>query len=386
MPYKPWIIIFLSIVYFISPPVILISSSYVSLVPLTGPYGVLSRLTPSDISILATYILIGICLLSMRKWGWWGFIGFSLYLISYNLIAFLRNPFYSPLSLIVFTVLLTTAAGLLFRKELIAPYFNPKLRWWESEKRYDLSFRCRMHFGEESMSVPVYDISRGGCFLAVDRPAPLSRILTLEITINRLYLTLKGEVVRSSDTPVKGWGILFKDMSMMETRGMKELIHLLKFYHGEVHDERGKRKHRRYANPFVVYLGGEGIEGTQSLRGMLENISRTGFCLALEEGERLTGNSGINLDFPGNTEGPVESLIALPAEIVWKKEEEEILILGAEFIKNDRNINKRINRMIRHYRKLGGSDRRSKGVRDNRLIEESLALTPRGRLRSFLKA
>ncbi len=387
MPYKPWIIVFLSVVYFISPPIIIITTSYVSLVPLTGQDGIFSRLSLSDISILITYLAIGLCLLSMRKWGWWGFILLSLYLIGYNLLAYLKNPFYSPLSLIIFTILLTTAAGLLFRKELIAPYFNPRLRWWETDRRYDLSFRCRINFGRDSLSVPVFDISRGGCFLAVDKPAPLSRILTLDISINRLFLSLKGEVVRGATEPVKGWGIVFKDLSVMESRGIKELINLLKIYHGEIHDNLGDRRHRRYANPFYVYLGGEGVTGERRIHSVLENISRSGFCLTLEDDQWLSGEKKITLELPPaarftGREGVVRPL---PGEIVWSRKNEHSLLLGAEFSERSAYTRKIAGELIRNFKKMGGRERGKSRPWDRKLIDESFLLTPRGKLRALLK-
>jgi hypothetical protein len=386
MPYKPWIIICLSLIYFLSPPVILISASYISLIPLTGPSGILTRLTPGDISALLTYYLITICLLSIRNWGWWIFILSSLYLIAYNVRGYLLNPFYTPLSLLIYTLVLTTAASLLFRKELIAPYFNPRLRWWETDKRFELSFQCRLKWGEETITIPVTDISRGGCFLATGRSVPLGKTLTLEISINRLYLSLKGEVVRNSETPVKGWGILFKDISMIESRGLKELIHLLKFYHGDKKEEEKQRKNRRYTNPYYVYLDGPAIKGEGRIHGIMENFSRSGICLVIDNGTTLTENRNMTLELPRSFHTKEGRGIdePIPSRIIWTKDLKENCLMGAEFVVHNRKIKKRIDKIVKNFKKMGGEERSFQKSKNRKMIEETLIMTPRGKIGALI--
>lgn len=228
MPYKPWTIILVSLIYFLSPPLILLSSAYISMIPLVGSSGILLRLTPGDISILITYYLISLSIFSVRKWGWWCFIILSLYLIGYNVVGYVMNPFYNPLSLVLYSLALTLAAALFFRKEYIAPYFNPKLRWWEAEKRYTMKFECKLSVDGEESYVPVVDISRGGCFIATKNSLDMNQKIPMEISFNGLYLSIKGKPVRQANQPVEGWGILFKDISLIEARGLKELMGRLK--------------------------------------------------------------------------------------------------------------------------------------------------------------
>ena len=387
MPFKPRVIILLSLIYFFSPPLILISSSYVSLVPLTGPSGILDRLTPGDVSILISYYFLSLCLFSVRNWGWWGFIAGSIYLISYNVYGYIRNPFYTPLVLVLYTALLSSAAALLFRKELIAPYFNPRLRWWETEKRYELSFDCRINTGAESLTVPIVDISKGGCFLAIDRPAPRSSAFNLDIRINGLYVTLKGEVVRSSDHPVRGWGIHFKDLSLIENRGLKELMNLLKAYNSQGRPEE-KRKHNRYINPYCVFLGGPAVTDGKQINCTIENISRSGFCLILDDDQWLTGEKDLflSLTAPQFREGEFHFGKPLAGKIIWTKCYDGIYTLGAEFTDLNRKDNTEIGKLIRDFKRMGGKERRQDRERDRKLIEESLLLSPRGKIKSFLSA
>ncbi|MDC7221387.1 MAG: PilZ domain-containing protein [Spirochaetales bacterium] len=391
MPYKPRIIILLCLIYLLSPPALLLFSAYNGQGPLTSPGLILESLSLTNLVTLGLCAFISLCLFSVRKWGWWGFLFSSVYLIASHIKGYLSDSSHTPITLLLYILFMSGAAALLFRKELIAPYFNPRLRWWEAEKRYELNFQCQIKDDDNSFILPISDISRGGCFLATKREVPLGKIYTLEISINNLYLTLKGEVVRGSHSPVQGWGILFREVSLIEGRGLKELIELLKYYHGDINASQNKRKHKRYTNPFYIYIDGPAVKGEGRIHGHLENISKTGFCVVLEDGERLTKKRELTLELPHILSLQKNSGIErpLPAQIVWSRLGKPSCSLGAEFTPIPKEDRRRIDRIVHDFKKMGGNDR-SRSLPnggDSKLIDASIPLTPLGKVQSlFSKA
>jgi len=84
------------------------------------------------------YPLGALAVFSVKRWGWYLFLGCSAILIGYNLFVFILSPRYNILLLVLFNLALSVVAGVLFRKHVIAPYFNPRLRWWATEPRYKI--------------------------------------------------------------------------------------------------------------------------------------------------------------------------------------------------------------------------------------------------------
>ena len=136
VPRKPLIIILISLCFFISPVFILLQASILTLTPVIGPYNIFSKLSPHDVFILCLYPLCAAAVFSVRRWGWYVFLAASVYLVAANIITFALRPHYHVLSLIIYNLILTVAAGIFFRRDVIAPYFNPPLRWWEQPKRF----------------------------------------------------------------------------------------------------------------------------------------------------------------------------------------------------------------------------------------------------------
>jgi len=99
------------------------------------------------------------------------------------------------------------------RKEIMAPYFNPQMRWWESAERFPfkLDVLLKSERGEEKISSRTFDISVSGCFLNTDLEYQTGQKIQLNIKLMD-SVDLEAEVVwvcPGNENVPKGIGIRF---------------------------------------------------------------------------------------------------------------------------------------------------------------------------------
>lgn len=175
---------------------------------------------------LAPAVALGIY--RVRMWGWFlylahatattalslfgpGFSGFGL-----STATFINLPFFA-------------VAGYYLFSEIRAPYFNPRLRWWERYPRY----RDAIHVIIEGKEFKLFDISSKGLFV-VDIDAPKRKVgdrLVAHVGIGDEIASLRMEVIRvhvgGGEYPA-GFGARFLSMDSQARRAVSEYIHELK--------------------------------------------------------------------------------------------------------------------------------------------------------------
>ncbi len=161
---KPIIIIIIALCFLISPFFIIMQVSILTNTPVIGPYNIAAKLAPHDWIILAVYIVCAVSVFSVRKWGWYAFILSSLYLIGSNLTVFFQRPRYGVAAMILYNLVLVITAGVFFRRAVIAPYFNPRIRWWEQAPRLRINICAEI--GPAMTPAEIFDVSASGAFIA----------------------------------------------------------------------------------------------------------------------------------------------------------------------------------------------------------------------------
>lgn len=211
VPKRPLIITIIALCYLLSPAVILLQTSAIHHIPLFGPKNIFDRLFFTDFLVLALYPACAAGVFSVRKWGWYFFLACSLILIGYNTVVYLMNPRYTLVLLVLYNVGLAIVAGIFFRKHIIAPYFNPRLRWWETETRYRIDIRAEVTIDGERLSGEILDISKTGCLLAFDRQLRLGSTHSFSLRCLGHFLEIQGMIMRKSSSDEEGdrYGIMF---------------------------------------------------------------------------------------------------------------------------------------------------------------------------------
>jgi hypothetical protein len=226
MPKRPLIITVIALCYLLSPAVIVLQTSVIHHIPLFGPRNIFHRLFFTDIVVLALYPACAACIFSVRKWGWYVFLSGSLLLIGYNTVVYTVNPRYTLVLLVLYNVVLAVVAGIFFRKHIIAPYFNPRLRWWETETRYRIDIRVEVTIDGEKLSGEILDISKTGCLLAFDRQLKLGTTHSFSLRCLGHFLEVQGTIMRKSSSEEEGdrYGIMFVRFSAFVREALGALI------------------------------------------------------------------------------------------------------------------------------------------------------------------
>jgi hypothetical protein len=176
--------------------------------------------------ILAPIVALGIY--RVRMWGWF------LYLVhaSATTAMSLFGPGFSSFGLSSATFInlpFFAVAGYYLFSEVSAPYFNPRLRWWERYPRY----RDAIHVIVEGKEYKLFDISSKGLFI-VDIDAPKRKVgdkLVAHVGIGDEIASLRMEVIRvhvGGGSYPAGFGARFLSMDSQARRAVSEYIRVLK--------------------------------------------------------------------------------------------------------------------------------------------------------------
>lgn len=140
-------------------------------------------LNPAPAIVSVLLFVSGISILLVKKWAWWvGMMALSSLSI-YN-IALISHSFSDdPVVKIIATLGSFGLLALLFFSDFKQPFFNKRLRWWESESRYKVSVPVKI-VGTQLHALLV-DLSKSGVYLeSSDLHKPLSLPDNIEIEVN----------------------------------------------------------------------------------------------------------------------------------------------------------------------------------------------------------
>jgi Tfp pilus assembly protein PilZ len=226
MKQRPWEIILISIIYILAPIGNILQAMFINhstFIDLIHQFKVIDWL------ILISYPVIGVMVFTVKKWGWYLFIGFSFILIVLNVIGYLRNINYSFMMLVVFNVLIIGITALFFRRHVMSPYFNPRVRWWEVPARFKLNLTATLHSDQNIIESQILDISKSGCFVQTETPLAINDKIWLEIKFSDKEVDCFGKVVRTAGSKEEknGYGIMFLSIGKESRNLLNGLVQTL---------------------------------------------------------------------------------------------------------------------------------------------------------------
>jgi hypothetical protein len=308
----------------------------------------------------------------VTKPGWWIFIISAALIFTYNIIAFVSNPMISIMGVLAFNLGLFIAAGLFFRKHIIAPYFNPRLRWWEQACRYDIDLGVALEYSDSYELGYLEDISLGGCFIRISEKVKIGNIYPLKLSLgNALSISIKGKIMRTvtDDCSLPGYGVMFSNLTHTERGGLENMMKgLYKLGIGENPVEESgtdKRTYDRYSVNISVSFRYKG----EILPARLINLSSTGACLETMMDMEMGEFCGFYCTL-GYNSADVDGVIK------WKKKLEHHKQYGIAFINTSKKQKADIAQMLGTIKALGGKER-SRDIKEyEKLVETTLPATP----------
>ncbi|MBK9294030.1 MAG: PilZ domain-containing protein [Oligoflexia bacterium] len=228
MKKKPFSIKFFATCFLLAPIFNVLLLIWVNKWPLTGPRGVLERFSLYEIIILCIFPVVAYGIWKVAKWGYYLFMVFSFFIVAHNFYILVAHRQYSSYVVLLFQVTTFSVIGFFLQKHITAPYFNPKLRWWESSPRFKTLIAASVQYLQKVYDAEVLDISKGGCFVYCNKHLNLGDEVVVEFSYNGNLFRAAGDVVWLSERAPSGFGIKFKNIRLGDKWSLAKILKDLK--------------------------------------------------------------------------------------------------------------------------------------------------------------
>ncbi len=159
---------------------------------------------------------------SIRKWSYPVFLTVALVDLYLNFQTWRLFPNILTVPLLVVLTLCNIAFVSYFLLNAVrAPYFNPRVRWWEVKPRFLVNFTARIRGPVSKQKCLVIDISEGGIFVKTNLEFALGDTVKVELAFLNRIIEVQGKVVHCGKARIKGYGIQFyeNDKATMNSIG-----------------------------------------------------------------------------------------------------------------------------------------------------------------------
>jgi c-di-GMP-binding flagellar brake protein YcgR len=382
MPRRPLVIILITAGYVVSPFLILLQGAFIHHLSLFGPGGILSRLYFTDIIVLSLYPVSAVAVFSVKKWGWYLFIGCALALLAYNGYVFSLSPRYNVVFLLLYNLAIAFVAGVFFRRHVIAPYFNPRLRWWETEPRYRIEVYGEMEAEGKRLRVELLDISTGGCFGSLKTRLRLGDSYRMSLHCMQQEVEITGKLLRivTLEGGLLGCGFMFMNKTGEQEKALHGILTTLERGNLRNWDREALQERRagdaatrgqvktpsRYLVTHSVHLLTDGVR----IPCTIADISKNG-CFIRTEHE-LSQGAPCTLSLQC-----LKNELTLRGVVKRKDELEGLFGYGISFAAVSGPLRKKLNHLLQTLRRIGAINRLKTAARvSDRVIDEAVRDTP----------
>lgn len=154
--------------------------------------------------------LAGFAIFYIRWWSYPVVIVATMWMATSNLATWRHNPLAVPSWIIVLMLVLDLALiGYLLLPQVRLTYFNPRVRWWETQPRYAIKTSATIQRGDERFDCTIENLSTGGCYIFMKSALALNDTVNVSFPLYSAQFSLVAEVVRESTGSKTGYGLRF---------------------------------------------------------------------------------------------------------------------------------------------------------------------------------
>jgi Tfp pilus assembly protein PilZ len=177
--------------------------------------------------VLPLILLIG--LIRVSRVGWYTLVTMVALWGVRDLYAYYMTRGSSIAPLLVHLGIYGISMGYFINPRVRHLYFDPKLRWWRTRRRYETHLPFIMSHGQEWHYPILRDISEGGCFIETRHPLDINSKIQISIPlpepINLSVIKAEGEVRWISRNPARfGMGVQFTEHTPQDARALKDFV------------------------------------------------------------------------------------------------------------------------------------------------------------------
>jgi len=159
----------------------------------------------------------------VRAWGYFAYLllaSVSLTYLLYDYVTSANLENYTPL---LVATLFAIGTGAILQKHVTAPYFNPRLRWWERDPRHRIHLGVKFFVDRQTRAGHLLDISPGGCFTDLEAELRVGEEIEIRMQMIQFDFTMRAKVIWNSSNP-KGYGLMFMGMTRRHRKEIDRII------------------------------------------------------------------------------------------------------------------------------------------------------------------
>jgi hypothetical protein len=197
---RPWPIVLMAILQFLSPVFYLIAAAAFYHLSFGAATNEILALTPPlrKFELFVLPVILGVLILITRKMGYYIVVLGSIYLVIRGVMEFIASNQTDPVfPLIISNLICLAAVVILLRAKTRSVYLNPRLRWWETSPRYVVNLSSSItRVGGKPTRATLENIAAGGAGLETTETGFLkNEIVDLEFQRDGETYRLKSQIV-----------------------------------------------------------------------------------------------------------------------------------------------------------------------------------------------
>ncbi len=156
-------------------------------------------------------MVAGIAILIFRKWSFYLYVAVILAtaFVSYQSYLEKQGQLSAWVLVGAYAVNIFVVAYF-FLPAVRKVYFDPKLRWWQTQPRFRISVPCEFTVGDRSFSGMVSNFSITGLFVKAEHFPEDQKITEVSFQFKDLKGKFKGVVIRHARAHLEGFGVRFQ--------------------------------------------------------------------------------------------------------------------------------------------------------------------------------
>ena len=194
---------------------------------------ILGKLTKLNASLMLIAPVAGILIIRVSSIGWDLFKIWAGVTIVNNILVFLGPPLHHTAWPALASILILSAAAVLWKKEYITLFFTPRLHWWKPCPRYQANYKVILKDKGARIRSRVYDISRTGAFISDDPDLHTNTEYIMGIFFNNIAVVRgRCQIVRRGTGSLEraGIGVQFSELESSSKQLLKSQLTELATY------------------------------------------------------------------------------------------------------------------------------------------------------------
>lgn len=188
---------------------------------------------PLSVAGVFLSVILPVCvfagLLRVTRLGWFGFLGFVAIWGLNDLYLFYQIRGAHLSTLIAHLAIYALSIGYFINPRVRTLYFDPKLCWWKSKKRYETNLPLIINDGKQWHYPILRNVSEGGCFIETAHPLPMGAeiavTIPLPVPLNIPVIHSGGHVRWVSTNPLRsGMGVEFSQGSPAHRKAIRQYV------------------------------------------------------------------------------------------------------------------------------------------------------------------